>query len=317
MPNSNKNQTSDNCAPSTYKQLLSTMVASDTAKQLLPALIASEADVILHPVDTLIKHAQNTIGKINNTDKYSSMVLGNVKESNSPISYSKHFKTLLNGFWWSAFNKGVTRTYRFLTQTFFQKKIESQLNPFVKKYLNEHQSKTLSGFLAGAAAATSETFIFHPLDTVKTRAQLREPIRIRGLYQGVGPALLRNTASGTLFFGTYQSLINLAPKKNPTIENLAATIGAGLVSTVVTNPLDVIKTRLQANTNQSLPKVGIFALGKRIFKTEGASALAKGLFWKSLQSPFKGALPYFVYKQAQQLVSNANEEKLAIASCKK
>ena len=52
-------------------------------------------------------------------------------------------------------------------------------------------------------------------------------------------------------------------------------LSAGIVGTVIGFPLDLVKTRMQTGTASG--SKSIFGVGKSILKTEGISALYKGM----------------------------------------
>ncbi|XP_069105093.1 kidney mitochondrial carrier protein 1-like [Argopecten irradians] len=119
----------------------------------------------------------------------------------------------------------------------------------------------------GLASMTAELGTF-PADTTKTRLQVQgqkidvhnRELRYRGmvhglyriareegpraLYSGIAPALLRQATYGTIKIGIYHSLkrtIVQNPKDETLMVNMFCGMVAGVVSSAVANPTDVLK----------------------------------------------------------------------------
>jgi solute carrier family 25 folate transporter 32 len=126
----------------------------------------------------------------------------------------------------------------------------------------------VAGALAGAATAV----VMCPLDVLKTRLQVtsgaaeRRGIRasltricaeegVRGLYRGLTPTLAALLPNWAVYFTVYDRLkVRLAAGAaadaqggglSPSVQHCAAAAGAGVATLAVTNPLWVVKTRLQ------------------------------------------------------------------------
>ncbi|XP_061654114.1 kidney mitochondrial carrier protein 1-like isoform X5 [Phyllopteryx taeniolatus] len=124
----------------------------------------------------------------------------------------------------------------------------------------------------GLASVTAECGTF-PIDLAKTRLQVQgqvgdskyREIRYRGmlhaivriareegvraLYSGIAPATLRQASYGTIKIGTYQSLKRLLaerPQDETLATNVLCGVLAGVVSSSIANPTDVLKIRMQA-----------------------------------------------------------------------
>ena len=114
---------------------------------------------------------------------------------------------------------------------------------------------------AGAFAGCVVEAAFYPLDTVKTRLQARrhgERVRVfRGLYRGLGGNLVGVAPATALFFAAYEPMkAALASGRDGgdgggggVVSHLTAGAVAGLVSSVVRVPTEVIKTRRQVGAS--------------------------------------------------------------------
>ena len=95
--------------------------------------------------------------------------------------------------------------------------------------------------------------------------------------------------------------VHLSP---PTIESVAG-LTAGLVSTVIVHPLDIIKTRLQLSTNPTTIYGASLTIFRGIFHNEGPTrveALYRGLTPNLVGNSAGWALYFLWYKQAQDVI---------------
>ena len=124
-------------------------------------------------------------------------------------------------------------------------------------------------WIAGAFAAFTVDLIVFPLDTLKTRLQSpayrklytqgpnHAPNRalFRGVYQGVGSAIVATLPSSGAFFTTYEGVKSTLSSNNPTVGgsallpqpliHAAASGTAELVSCAILTPAEVIKQNAQ------------------------------------------------------------------------
>lgn len=126
----------------------------------------------------------------------------------------------------------------------------------------------LQAALCGSMAAFSHDMFMTPMDTVKQRMQLgyyknvfhciRTVIRtegVRSLYASFPTTVVMNLPYGAIMLATNESMKKIL---NPSDEysipaSMASGSIAGLVAAAFTNPLDVIKTRLQTRSLGSCP----------------------------------------------------------------
>lgn len=269
------------------------------SQKLLCGAISSEADLLFtHPLDTIAKYKQtNKDFQHSKTDKQA-------------LLKKKQFWTkLFNGGATSALNKALSRTGRFTLQDTLQQFLQDKTNPWTASFLNEKQKKAFNGALGGVTASSVETVILHPLDTLKTRKQLNveSSALYRNMYRGLAPALLRNSFSSAIFFG---SVNYLTKKDNPsTLNNLVASTEASLVTTALNNPIEVVKNRLQTADAAKEKKSSMVAVAKQGIKEEGMRFLTKGIGPRLAQAPFKSALPFFTFRFFMQMVEDRNKKQ--------
>ncbi|XP_054824090.1 folate transporter 1, chloroplastic isoform X2 [Prosopis cineraria] len=181
---------------------------------------------------------------------------------------------------------------------------------------------------AGAVAGFATVAVMHPLDVVRTRFQVndgRVPLvpsykntahaiftiarseGLRGLYAGLLPAVLGSTISWSLYFYFYDKAKqryarNREEKLSPGY-HLASAAEAGTLVCLCTNPVWLVKTRMQLQTplHQTQPYNGIYDAFKTILKEEGLRALYRGLV-PSLFLVSHGAMQFMVYEEFRKMV---------------
>lgn len=154
----------------------------------------------------------------------------------------------------------------------------------------------------GLASIAAECGTF-PIDTTKTRLQIQgqkidarfTELKYRGmshaffrilreegvlaLYCGIAPALLRQATYGTIKIGIYHTLkraLVTNPKDETLALNVLCGVTAGVISSSIANPTDVLKVRMQVTGSQSKSDSMVCSFVK-IYKTEGVSGLWRGV----------------------------------------
>lgn len=173
-------------------------------------------------------------------------------------------------------------------------------------------------WIAGAFAAFTVDLIVYPLDTLKTRLQSPSYKRLytngvnnaasrnlfRGVYQGVGSAIVATLPSSGAFFTTYEGVKASVARHNPNngsspllpqpLVHAVASGTAELVSCAILTPAEVIKQNAQMvdNTNKDRPRVNATLETMKRFRSNplalwrGYTALAgRNLPFTALQFP--------------------------------
>ncbi|XP_028774660.1 folate transporter 1, chloroplastic-like isoform X2 [Neltuma alba] len=181
---------------------------------------------------------------------------------------------------------------------------------------------------AGAVAGFATVVVMHPLDVVRTRFQVndgRVPFvpsykntahavitvarseGLRGLYAGLLPAVLGSTISWGLYFYFYDKAKqryarNREEKLSPGY-HLASAAEAGTLVCLCTNPVWLVKTRMQLQNplHQAQPYNGIYDAFKTIMKEEGLRALYRGIV-PSLFLVSHGAMQFMVYEELRKMI---------------
>lgn len=182
-----------------------------------------------------------------------------------------------------------------------------------------------SCFISGAIAGFAQSPICSLIELAKTRMQLssstgrpfRGPFQffiytyrhegLRGLFRGLGCTFMREIPSFGLYFLTYETLMrNLDNKPVPTFYILLAGGLAGTCSWVTTYPIDVIKSRIQANGNRY---AGIYDCLRQSVRKEGYAFLYKGISSTVLRAFPMNAVTFTVVNWTFKLLGEDEKKK--------
>lgn len=158
---------------------------------------------------------------------------------------------------------------------------------------------TFIHLLAGGTAGTVGAIVTCPLEVVKTRLQSSAKATLnvenlsmltcfktiiqkegwKALFKGLGPNLVGIAPSRAIYFSTYskvKTLLNETFIKHPEhpIIHMTSAASAGFVSCTATNPIWLIKTRLQLSTKEQMT---VRECTKNIWKQTGFLGFYKGI----------------------------------------
>ncbi|CAK9178056.1 unnamed protein product [Ilex paraguariensis] len=174
---------------------------------------------------------------------------------------------------------------------------------------------------SGVSVATA-TGITHPLDVLKVRLQMqlvgqRGPLTglgglflqvvknegPRSLYLGLAPALMRSVFYGGLRLGLYEPskyVCELAFESTNILVKIASGAFSGSLATALTNPMEVLKVRLQMNPNSSRGPLGEM---RKITSKEGITALWKGVGPAMARAAALTASQLATYDESKQVLT--------------
>ncbi|KAK4526452.1 hypothetical protein GAYE_SCF24G4368 [Galdieria yellowstonensis] len=185
---------------------------------------------------------------------------------------------------------------------------------------------------AGAFSGILSALATHPLDVVKTRLQVQfgrprsqslkyygtfqslalvwKEEGLRGLWQGITPTIAGLIPTQTIFFAVYTCMKSTSLSDNelssPVFIHAYSAATAWLVTSVVTNPLWVVKVRMQAQRYTSNPwrkYDGLLRSFQVIWKEEGIYGLYRGTLAAMLGA--LGAMVQFpIYEAVKNSTSN-------------
>ena len=203
---------------------------------------------LFHPVDTIAKRLMHNKKSNINKSNYSNLF----KEHHTSNLINK-YKSLYTGAKFATGYKILQRTYKYGGQ--------SILSDYIGKFSD---NKLLNQSISGAIIGAGEVVLL-PLDVLKIQMQTNAQslsnktfsniVREQGfgLYRGAGMTMMRNIPGSFALFGgnsfMKEKVFRLENYNNSTFfQNfLSSTFGA-FCSITVSSPMDVIKTRIQAET---------------------------------------------------------------------
>ncbi|KAI4349701.1 hypothetical protein L6164_010263 [Bauhinia variegata] len=204
---------------------------------------------------------------------------------------------------------------------------------------------------AGAAAGVIAATFVCPLDIIKTRFQVHglpqlasgsakgslivgslEQIvhkeGLRGVYRGLAPTVLALLPNWAVYFSMYEQLKSLLCTDDECRHlsiraNIIAASGAGAATTIATNPLWVVKTRLQTQGMKTgvVPYRGTLSALRRIFYEEGVRGLYSGLVpalagisHVAIQFPTYETIKFHLANRDSTAIDKLSARDVAIAS---
>lgn len=168
-------------------------------------------------------------------------------------------------------------------------------------------------FWAGSAAGLIQSVITSPMELAKTRMQLqshlpvatqfRGPLDcvrhihrtegIRGIFRGFGITAVRDVPGFASYFVLYELMIRTSPCPGA-FHTLVAGGMAGMLSWVLSCPIDVVKTRLQADSGATARYSGIRDCVLKSYQAEGWSFLTKGMTSTLIRAFIMNAVCFYV-----------------------
>eukprot|EP00250_Pteridium_aquilinum_P000766 c10928_g1_i1 orf=334-1425(+) len=199
---------------------------------------------------------------------------------------------------------------------------------------NEAGHHPLAHGAAGVLATIASDAVFTPMDVVKQRLQLpgntykgvmdciQSIMRdegIKAFYASYRTTVVMNAPYTATHFATYEavkaSLKGLWPDKTDEehlFVHLTAGGAAGALASVITTPLDVVKTRLQCQGVNGAEKYGsssIWEVIRSITKKEGPGALLRGIKPRVLFYTPAAAICWSTYEASKNFLQQLNAKQ--------
>ena len=192
-------------------------------------------------------------------------------------------------------------------------------------------------FLSGGVAGTVASCITNPLEVIKTQMQssnvellkarghpaaiakkIMEQDGVRGFFRGLPPTLVGIIPSRSAYFYAYQRtkkfLGPTLPEGSPG-NALVAGFFAGIVGNTLTNPIWMVRTRMQLMIDHTAGQRAYAGYGDAIttiFKEEGIAGFYKGItasYWGCAE----GAMQFIIYEQLKTRLLKRQNAKRALA----
>ena len=176
-------------------------------------------------------------------------------------------------------------------------------------------NRIFAGGLSGAIAIT----VFNPTEVIKTRLQSNQSNQIQSIssvtrkiyseggiksfWSGIRPNIMRTFLVNAAELGTYDQFKSLLIPHfgNSLTTQVSSSFGAGLISTLVSTPMDVIKTRMM---NDPHNQYGIFKRISGMFRDEGLTSLYKGGFTILIRKVIWCSTFFVAYERIRPITTN-------------
>merc|ERR1711939_28142 len=260
--------------------------------------------VLFHPVDTVAKRLMSNKSSL----PYSQIVF----KDKAAAPLGTRLLSLFPGLGYAAYYKITQRVYKFGGQPFFNDFLNNSYRSSFVDTFGEKNGKAIMQATAGSMTGIGEVVLL-PLDVLKIKRQTNpEAFRSRGfmrivadegfgLYRGASWTVARNAPGSFALFGgsavVKEYVFHTDYRTVSWYQNFVASVAGAVASISVSQPLDVIKTRIQ-NQNFESKQSGLSVV-RELIKNEGMSAFFKGLTPKILIVGPKLVMGYSV---AQSLI---------------
>jgi hypothetical protein len=264
---------------------------------------------IFHPFDTIAKrlmsHTNNIRGATSSETKANLNKVLFKKDADKPLF--RRLASLYPGLVYGMCYKVLQRVYKFAGQPIVRDAMNKNgVGQTMKDKFGQKGGKLMTESVAGMMIGIGEIILL-PLDRLKILSQTNDAaLKNRsllqiisterfGMYAGAGVTAMRNAPGSFFLFGgtafTKDVIFRVNENKPATVpQNFAASTVGGCLSIAVTNPMDVVKTRIQ-NKNFGESTTSGFIV-RSIMREEGASAFFKGLTPKITASAPKLVFAY-------------------------
>jgi hypothetical protein len=263
-----------------------------------PAVAGAIEMAFLYPLDVLKNRIQvSTTPFMTGTTLRASFV--NLLGQNPAGSFSvwQAFKSLYVGLPIAAVYRISQRVIKFGLQAPLRELLEASAGDSFNHRLGQRAGKiTLEG-VSGAMLGVIEPLLLQPFDTMKVVKQvhyqngqsvhLADYVRatwqsqgLVGFYKGIGPTMVRNILGSSTFFAIHATIKDSLVKDNRSStmtvwQTLGASGVAAAGSILIGQPLDVVKSRLQAQRGVS--SATAWQAAANMLRTEGPFSFFKGI----------------------------------------
>lgn len=223
------------------------------------------------------------------------------------------------------------------------------LKPLLETKLSDGSTHmgALGAALTGGLSRAMAAMVSCPITVVKTRMEYvgsapeipkyRNTIHalttiartegLRGMYRGLGPTVLSNAPFSALYYLFYTRLQDrLSSGDRPTMTvNFASGTVAAVAATLLTQPADVVRTRMQLGLASATAAGGAGSVStvqvlRHVASTQGVQGLLAGAAPRMVKRTLQTALVWTLYEELMPRLTRAKswaEEQLAASSSAK
>ncbi|KAK7198038.1 mitochondrial carrier protein [Novymonas esmeraldas] len=274
-----------------------------------------------HPFDTTAKRLMANKGSImrGSIGETASNLNSIIFKKHADASLTQKLLYLYPGSTYAIVYKVFQRVYKFAGQPIVRDYLSANYRDGYKRWFGDAH-KVLEDATAGCLIGLGEVFLL-PLDRLKVLSQTNEAAMrggllpllrqegVRGMYAGTVVTMCRNAPGSFCLFGgtafTKGYIFGLSDYRSATLfQNMcASTIGACL-SIAISNPMDVVKTRVQHQVAGDRRNAVMTATA--MLREEGVTSFFKGLTPKIIASAPK---LIFAYTMTEYFVKMMNASK--------
>lgn len=204
--------------------------------------------------------------------------------------------------------------------------------PFFGDATRREALTALNHVYAGTMARTFSQVICHPVDTVKTRMQIKDPTKklrkwrkkihkkaigigpldidnwlVKGpgdVYRGVWGAILGTIPNAAVYFVAYESSKRKISKYLPPDLTHVCSAAVGVVaSSVIRVPMDTVKHRVQAFMHAN-----VFEAAVSVIRAEGVGGLYKGFIPTLMRDVPEIAIQFAVYEKLRSFMERRQKK---------
>jgi len=200
--------------------------------------------------------------------------------------------------------------------------------------LSSNPNSYMTHFWAGATAGLIQSVITSPMELVKTRLQLQNSQKsniqfrnslhclsyiyrydgLRGIFRGLGLTAMRDIPGFSSYFVSYEFLVR--SHGDPSVFHILMAGGmAGAISWIFTIPIDVVKSRIQADgmNGGKLLYNGVADCVRKSYQLEGLSFFTRGLSSTMLRAFPMNAVCFLV---VSSIINYSHNKKVTITVAK-
>ncbi|KAH8551191.1 mitochondrial carrier domain-containing protein [Umbelopsis sp. PMI_123] len=176
-----------------------------------------------------------------------------------------------------------------------------------------YQQRSRSNLGTTAITKGSSTLLGHFAETGRLLLRIKQVEGARGLFKGLGPNLVGVVPARAIAFFTYGNSKKFYTelnngKESPAV-HLVSAASAGIVTATATNPIWVVKTRLQLQAAGQKVYKNSLDCTLRILKEEGIKGLYKGMS-ASYLGVAEGTIQWVIYEHLKKRQMEAKAERL-------
>lgn len=230
----------------------------------------------------------------------------------------------LSGFWRGTFPALIKLT----TSAGLYFSILAKIEMIMSKW---RQSKTKGEssqhFISSAFARTLSGILTNPIQVIRTRFEVLGFVQykntfeavgrifkqegFKGFFSGIIPTALRDAPFAGIYFAIYVRMKRVFEQKygenmSLTWKTFLAGMSAGIVATLLTNPFDLIRARMQYGffiKEEGKRYKNVRDGMRKIYKQEGAGGFMKGLLPRLMRKPLSNSITFVVFETFHKLVN--------------